>query len=193
MSTSAAPAGDLRPPVTGADHQRGSSAAAVTLVEYGDYQCPHCAHAHPIVQEMRRRMGERLRVVYRHFPLADMHPQAEHAAEAAESVGAHGGADAFWAMHDRLYVHAQDSRAALSDRELLRHAAAVGVDPTLVARDLEEGVHEARVRAGFMSGVRSGVTGTPTFFVNGARLDVRWTDPDAFLAALGWEAALGAP
>ena len=131
-----------------------------------------------------------LAFVFRNFPLTEIHPWELHAAEAAESVAAHGGDAAFWAMHDAIFEHPQDSATALSDQHLAEYAAAVGVDGALVAHDLKHGVHESRVRVDFMGGVRSGVNGTPTFFINGARFDCDWTDADAFARALEDAAAV---
>jgi protein-disulfide isomerase len=157
-------AGRLTPPVGPEDNVRGGDDAPVTLVEYGDYECPHCARAHPIVERVRRRLGDRLRFVFRDFPLGEMHPHAVHAAEAAAEAAAQGR---FWEMHDTLFKN-QD---ALDDRALVRHAESLGLDGPGMARALAEGTHEERVRAEFMSGVRSGVNGTPTFFINGRRHD----------------------
>src|SRR5437762_12599119 len=106
----------LSPPVSERDHVTGPAAAPVTLVEYGDYECPYCGAAHPIVKEVRRRLGKELRFAFRHFPLTRIHPHAERAAEAAEAAAAQGR---FWQMHDQLYEH-QD---ALEDEDLLVHAA----------------------------------------------------------------------
>ena len=174
----------LRIPVGESDHAQGPADAPVTLVEYGDFQCPHCARAHPVVQEIQRRLGDRLRFVFRHFPLTEIHPQAQHAAQAAESAGAQLGDEGFWRMHDAIFEHQQDSRTALSDRHLARYAAEVGVDAEALLRDLASDAHVERIQADFSGGVRSGVNGTPTFFVNGARFDGDWTDVDAFAAAL---------
>jgi protein-disulfide isomerase len=149
-------------------------------VEYGDYECPHCGRAHPIVKRFHRALGTSLRFVFRNFPLREMHPHAEQAAEAAESVGARGGEAKFWTMHDLLFEH-QD---ALEETDLLGYAAAAGADPQGVADDLALRVYEPRVRADFRSGTRSGVNGTPTFFVNGRRYDGDWADATAFAAAL---------
>jgi len=146
------------------DHIRGPVTAPITLLEYGDYECPYCGAAHPIVQEVRRRMGKRLCFVYRHFPLTNVHPHAELAAEAAEGAGAQGR---FWEMHDRLFEH-QD---ALSDEALVAHADALGLDVERFARELAAGAHAPKVRQDFMSGVRSGVNGTPCFYINGVRYD----------------------
>jgi protein-disulfide isomerase len=191
-TTSTAPSshavgGRLRPDVTGRDHSQGPVNAPVTLVEYGDYQCPYCCQAHPLVKALQQRLGDAgspFRFVFRNFPLTEIHPWALHAAEAAESVAAHGGDAAFWAMHDTIFANQRDSVSALSDQKLAEYAETVGVDAVLVARDLKHGVHEARVRVDFMGGVRSGVNGTPTFFINGARFDGDWTDADAFARAL---------
>jgi len=185
--------GRLRPDVTDRDHSRGPVDAAVTLVEYGDYQCPYCRQAHPLVKVLQRRLGDvgsPFRFVFRNFPLIEIHPRALHAAEAAESVAAHGGEVAFWAMHDAIFEHQRDSAIALSDQHLAKYAAVAGVDETLVARDLKNGVHEPRVQEDFLGGVRSGVNGTPTFFINGARFDGDWTDADAFARALEDAAAV---
>ena len=174
----------LRPPVGADDHVQGAAAAPVTLVEYGDFECPHCAVAHPVVQELQRRLGDQLRFVYRHFPLTEIHPHALHAAEAAESVAAQQGEPGFWTMHDTIFEHQQDSRTALSDRHLARYALEAGADAAAVERDLERDAYADRVQHDFMSGVRSGVNGTPTFFINGARFEGNWTDPDLFEAAV---------
>ena len=179
-------AATLAPSVGSGDHAQGPADAPVTLVEYGDYQCPYCGQAYPVVRALQRRLGDRLRFVFRNFPLGEIHSHALHAAEAAESVGAHGGETAFWAMHDALYQH----QHALDDAHLARYAQDAGADPATVAQDITAGAHEARVHADFMGGVRSGVNGTPTFFVDGVRYDGDWTDVDAFAAALA--AALAA-
>src|SRR6476661_8456817 len=170
--------GILTPEVTaGRDHVQGSSSAPVTLVEYGDYQCPYCGMAYPIVKSLQRALGKQLRFVFRNFPLSDSHPYAQHAAEAAEAAGAQGK---FWEMHDALY----ENQEALDDRDLISYGERIGVDTDQLARDLEDGAYEARVREDFRSGVRSGVNGTPTFFVNGRRYDGGWNDPAQFLRAL---------
>ncbi len=151
-------------PVSERDHVRGSASALVTLVEYGDYECPHCGAAYPVVEELLGQLGDDLRFVFRHFPLTQVHPHAEPAAEAAEAAGAQG---MFWEMHDTLYAH-QD---ALDDESLVRYATAIGIDPQLFVRDLEARTFANRVREDFLSGVRSGVNGTPTFFIEGVRYD----------------------
>jgi len=163
-------------PVGPRDHAQGSVDAPVTLVEYGDYECPHCGRAYPIVKEVQRRLGSKLRFVFRNFPLSESHPHAEHAAEAAEGAAAQGR---FWEMHDALFEHQQ----ALDDRHLVGHAAALGLDVSRFETELRGHAHKSRVREDFMSGVRSGVNGTPTFFINGVRFDDSW-DPDTLTEAL---------
>ena len=179
-----ADAATLKPPVGETDHRVGRLDAPITLVEYGDYQCPHCARAHPRVTTLQQRFGDRLAFVFRNFPLAESHPEAYHAAEAAESVGAHAGSDAFWTMHDLLFEHQQDDEDALDDARLTRYAEAAGAGAELVQEDLDDGVYAERVREDFMSGVRSGVNGTPTFFINGTRDDGDWATVEVFAAAI---------
>ncbi|MCU0625935.1 MAG: DsbA family protein [Gemmatimonadaceae bacterium] len=173
-------------PVSARDHALGPADAPVTLVKYGDYECPHCARAHPVVRQLRAHLGDRLRFVFRNFPLTEIHRHAEHAAEAAEAVAALAGEDAFWAMHDRIYEHQGEG---LGDHALAAHAAALGVDGDAVLREIRGETHLPRIREDFMSGVRSGVNGTPTFYVNGARFDDDWSDVHAFARALEAAAA----
>lgn len=173
---------NLTVPVGEGDHSIGPDDAPVTLVEYGDFECPHCRAAHPIVKSVIERMGDRLRFVYRHFPITSTHPHAQHAAEAAEAAGAQGQ---FWAMHDLIF----ENQEALEDDDLISYAEKIGIDASRVATELAEGTHEDKVRNDFRSGVRSGVNGTPTFFINGARFDGSWHDEDGFVKAL--EAAAG--
>jgi protein-disulfide isomerase len=118
----------------------------------------------PVVKELRRQAGAIMRFVYRHFPLTSSHPHAEIAAESAEAAGMQG---AFWPMHDTLFAN----QTALAPRDLVGYAAALGLDAARVATELEQRVYEPNVREDFMSGVRSGVSGTPTFFINGVRYD----------------------
>jgi len=180
--------GVLRQPVTASDHIAGPANAPVTLVEYGDFQCPHCFRAHPIVVKLQARLGEKLRFVFRNFPIAELHPNAVEAAEAAESVAAHVGPDAYWRMHHAIFEHQQDSPDALDRPHLLEYAAAAGANPSDVEADLESRRFEERVATDFSTGVRSGVNGTPTFFINGERFDGNWTSPSEFREAL--EAAI---
>lgn len=172
-------AATLTPPVGESDHAEGLAGASVTLVEYGDYQCPYCGSAYPIVKKLQSAMGSDLRFVFRNFPLKEAHPQALHAAIAAEAVGLRDEA-AFWKMHDTLYEH----QRALDDSHLFQYAKALGVPSDEVAAAFEGGKAMDRVRADFRSGIKSGVNGTPTFYVNGVRFDEDWTDVAAFLSVL---------
>jgi protein-disulfide isomerase len=166
----------LTPPVGARDHAQGPADAPVTLVEYGDYECPHCGRAYPMVKAVQRSMGNDLRFVFRNFPLTKSHEHAERAAEMAEAAGHEGK---FWQMHDLLFEH-QD---ALEDEHLIAYAASLGIDPAWAAAALVQGLFRERVREDFASGVKSGVNGTPTFFINGARYD-GLLHPTALLEAL---------
>jgi protein-disulfide isomerase len=163
------------------DHVQGPAEAPVTLVEYGDYECPYCGAAYPIVKEVQARLGDRLRFVFRNFPITTSHPHAERAAEAAEAAAAQ---DRFWEMHDLLY----ENQRRLRDEDLRAYAEKLGLDVESFDRELAEHVHADRVREDFMAGVRSGVNGTPTFFINGARHDESY-DIETMLAALERAAA----
>jgi protein-disulfide isomerase len=167
----------LTPAVSERDHAAGDANAPVTLVEYGDYECPHCGHAHPIVKSIQHRLGKKLRFVFRNFPLAESHPHARHAAEAAEAAAAQGK---FWQMHDAIY----ENQMQLEDEELIATARNLKLDAQAIARALDDGTYTARVREDFRSGIRSGVNGTPTFFINGERYDGAWADEDSFVHAL---------
>jgi protein-disulfide isomerase len=146
------------------DHIQGSGDAAVTLLEYGDYECPFCGAAYPIVKEVQSRMGDRLRFVFRNFPITTSHPHAERAAEAAEAAASQGK---FWEMHDLLY----ENQKRLDDTDLHGYAQQLGLDVGAFDQDLAGHALAERVREDFMSGVRSGVNGTPTFYINGLRHD----------------------
>ncbi|MBE2320291.1 Na+/H+ antiporter NhaA [Solirubrobacter sp. CPCC 204708] len=165
-----------RPVDPAVDHIRGPVDAPLELVEYGDFECPFCGRATGAVEELRERLGDRLRYVFRHLPLPDVHPHAELAAEAAEAAAEQG---AFWELHDRLFAH-QDQ---LSPTDLVDHAQVLGLDVERFARTLGSGEHAARVREDVASAEASGAEGTPTFFVNGRRLIGRY-DADALEAAL---------
>jgi protein-disulfide isomerase len=158
------------------DHVEGKEDAAVTLVEYGDYECPYCGAAYPIIKEVQARMGERLRFVFRNFPITTSHPHADRAAEAAEAADTQGK---FWPMHDLLY----ENQRRLRDPDLRAYAETLGLDLERFDRELAERVHADRVHEDFMSGVRSGVNGTPTFFINGVRHDDSY-EVEPLLAAL---------
>ncbi|HTI04324.1 MAG TPA: thioredoxin domain-containing protein [Gemmatimonadales bacterium] len=172
----------LTPPVGARDHTYGPAGARVTLVEYGDFECPHCGAAHPIIKQIQSSLGRDVRVAFRHFPMTKSHPHAQHAAEIAEAAAQQGK---FWAMHDLLFAH-QD---ALADQDLVGYAETLGIDPALAVSVLADGRFQRRVRDDFASGVRSGVNGTPTFFINGERYDENVSD---LLASL-MEATIDVP
>jgi protein-disulfide isomerase len=174
MQQSAAPR--LTMPVSTRDHILGPTTAPVTLVEYGDYECPYCGQAHHVIKQLQRLLGRQLRFVFRHFPLTMAHPHAQHAAEAAEAAGGQGK---FWEMHYVLFEH----QHALDDGALVQYAAGLGLDLHRFTGELASHIHAARVREDFMSGVRSGVNGTPTFFINGMRHDGMF-DFDTLLSAI---------
>jgi protein-disulfide isomerase len=158
------------------DHIQGPADAAATLVQYGDYECPYCGVAYPIIKEVQSRMGDRLRFVFRNFPISTSHPHAEQAAEAAEGAGAQGK---FWEMHDLLY----ENQRHLTDPDLHTYAERLELDVQRFDQELSDHVYEARVHEDFMSGVRSGVNGTPTFYVNRARHDAPY-DAETLISAL---------
>lgn len=175
MQASAAQA-RLAVPVGSTDHADGRPDAAVTLVEYGDYECPHCGAAHPIVKRIREILAGRLRFAYRHFPLSEIHPHAFLAAEAAEAAGAQGQ---FWEMHDMLF----ENQDALVHQDLLEYASDLGLDVRRFADEIRSGTFAEKIRKDFLGGVRSGVNGTPAFFINGVRHDGPW-DGNSLLDAI---------
>lgn len=162
--------------ITRYDHIRGSVSAPVKLVEYGDFECPYCAQAHFVIQAIAQQMGDQLCFVFRHFPLVNIHPDAEHAAESSEAAGVQGR---FWDMHDLLF----ENQDALADEDLVGYAAELRLDTRRFADELISGVHHAHIREDFTSGVRSEVNGTPSFFINGVRYDGSF-GIDAFMEAL---------
>ncbi|AWH25989.1 thioredoxin domain-containing protein [Stenotrophomonas sp. YAU14D1_LEIMI4_1] len=165
----------LHVPVSASDHASGPADAAVTLVEYGDYQCPYCGQAYPIVKALQQALGDSLRLVFRNFPLSEMHPDALNAARLAEAAADAGH---FWSAHDLLY----ERQGALAPHDLQRYGELLQLPPERVRAALA-GADDARIEADFMGGVRSGVNGTPCFFINGVRHDDSW-DYDTLLQAL---------
>jgi protein-disulfide isomerase len=149
----------IPPVVPSRDHVRGALDGRVTLVEYGDFQCPYCGDAYPVVHALLEEYSW-LRFVWRHMPLVDLHPRSEAAAQASEAAAAQGK---FWEMHDRLFEH-QD---ALSDDELVEHAAALGLDTERFERELREGVHAEHVAEDLQGGMAGGIPSTPGFFIDG--------------------------
>ena len=154
----------LSPPVTASDHAQGDAGAKCTLVEYGDYQCSYCGQAAPVVKRLQEHFGADLRFVFRHFPLSEIHPQAEHAAEAAEFAASNGK---FWEMHDQLFRN----QATLDDASLLQFAGHLCLSEDELREALHAKTYQPWVKADFLGGVHSGVNGTPTFFLNGRRHD----------------------
>lgn len=147
------------------DHILGQESAPVTLLEYGDFECPACAQAHPAVVILRAHFGRHLRFVYRHYPQREAHPHAELAAEASEAAGAQRK---FWAFHDMLFGNPQHLQA----KHLAGYASLVGLDMARYQFEMKDRVYLQRVQEHVQSGRRLGLRGTPAFYVNGAYTDV---------------------
>jgi protein-disulfide isomerase len=175
----------LTPPVSQRDHVLGPADARVTLVEYGDYECPHCGALHPVIEAARKAFGGNLRFVFRHFPLRSSHPHALAAAKAAEAAGEQGR---FWEMHHRLY----QQQTQLEDEDLLGHARAIGLDVARFERELAARTHEVRIREDLASVTQSGAKGTPSLFING-ELYQGSLDRDDVFAALAQAAVAAIP
>jgi protein-disulfide isomerase len=154
----------LAVPVNERDHIRGPATASVTLVEYGDYECPYCGEAYAVVKQLQQEMGDHVQFVFRNFPLPEAHPHAEQAAEAAEAAADQGK---FWEMHDYLFEH----QSTLDEEHLGEYARILSLSDEEFERDLEMGAERGRVRDDAIGGLESGVEGTPTFFINGVRYD----------------------
>jgi protein-disulfide isomerase len=151
-------------PITETDHIRGDASAPITLLVYGEFECPHCGRAHHVIQEILDEMAGEVRFVFRHFARDDVHPFSQRSAEAAEAAGAQGR---FWEMHDFLFAHQHD----LEFSDLVEHASALGLDVERFMSDLTDRVHRPRVKVDLYSGLAQGVTSTPTFFINGQRYE----------------------
>ncbi len=149
------------------DHILGPDTAPITLVEYGDYECPYCGQAYPIIKQIQDYFGDNIRFVFRNFPLSQVHPHAQRAAEAAEEAA---DQNKFWNMHDYLYEHQQ----ALDDKHLEKYAKIVELDLARFDKDMKNHVHVPKIREDFLSGIQSGVNGTPSFYINGTRYDGSW-------------------
>src|SRR5260370_11802551 len=159
------------------DHVEGDPKAVLTLVEYGDYQCPFCGAAYPEVKKVQKELGSKLRFVFRNFPLTNIHEFAMTAAETAEAASVQGK---FWEMHDFLYEH----QATLGDHSVaLGYAKKLGLDTQRFEREIAQHVQEKRIKDDFMGGVRSGVNGTPTFYVNDVNHNAP-VKPDPLLESL---------
>jgi protein-disulfide isomerase len=167
----------LTPPVSEHDHAQGAAGAPLTLVEYGDYQCPYCGAAYPAIKRLQKEVGKKLRFVFRNFPLTQSHPYALIAAAAAEAAALQGK---FWEMHDLIY----ENQAYLEPEILPALAEKLGLDVMKFATDIKsEGVAH-RIKEDRKSGIVSGVNGTPSFYINGFKHD-GMPDYDSLLAALG--------
>jgi protein-disulfide isomerase len=166
----------LANPVSAADHVQGAADAKVTLLEYGDYQCPYCGAAYPVIKAVQKRLGAKMRFVFRNFPLNQAHPYAELAAESAEAAGAQGK---FWEMHDALY----ENQAQLGEPLIEALVKRLKLDANQFETDMETRKYQSHVKRDFMGGVRSGVNGTPGLFINGERYDESW-DEESLSAAL---------
>ena len=175
-SNSRADEGVLTIPINERDHTQGTFDAPLTLVEYGDFECPASREVYPVIRTVQQALRGRLCFAFRHFPLTNVHAHSEHAAEAAEASAEQGH---FWEMHDILFEH----QGALEDGDLTRYALELGLDALRLTREVMAMTYASRVREDFMGGVRSGVNGTPAFFMNGMRYDGP-RDPDAMIAAL---------
>jgi diadenylate cyclase len=163
-------------PVGTRDHARGPEDAPVTLVKYGDYECPYCREAHPVLKELQARVGEQVRFIFRHFPLDSVHPRARRAAQAAEAAASQGR---FWEMHDLLY----ERQGELGEVDLMRYAAELGLDLRRFEEDLSNDHQAWRIEEDRLGGTRAGVRGTPAFFVNGVRY-AGTVDLDGLLVAV---------
>jgi protein-disulfide isomerase len=157
----------LKPAANARDHVQGAEHAPIELVEYGDYQCPHCGRAYPLIKNIQARLGKKLKFIFRNFPLADAHPNAMHAAIAAEAAGVQ---EKFWEMHDIIF----ENQEHLGDSHLVKYAAHIGADVEKFKSDFEKPEISERVGSDFESGIRSGVNGTPSFFINGQKYDGDW-------------------
>ena len=166
----------LAVPVSERDHSQGLATAPVTLVQYGDYECPYTRQSTWVVQAIQQQLGDQLRFVDRNFPLTEIHPHALHAAFAAEAAAAQGK---FWQLHDYIFHH----QLTLADADLAKFAEAVGLDMQQYARDMTEQRATTRIEEDVEGGLRSGVQGTPTFFINGVIYRDSW-EHDPLLAAL---------
>src|SRR5712671_5417569 len=175
-SANTIPSSKLGLPVAKRDHVQGPIDAPMSLLEYGDYQCPYCGEAYPIIKAVQERLGDKLCFAFRNFPLVNSHPYAEHAAEVAEAAAAQ---DQFWPMHDLLF----ENQDALNDESLAEYAGTLGLDARRLMAEVLASAHAARIRDDLRSGTRGGVNGTPAFFVNGLRYE---GEPDvaALVAAL---------
>jgi len=159
----------LIPVVNSNDHVAGNSLATIELVEYGDYECPYCGRAYPLVKDIQQKLGSELKFVFRNFPLSKIHPHAFQAAIATEAAALQ---NKFWEMHDRVF----ENQKILDDENIFLLAMSIGLDPELFKNDIEKKSLKEKVEKDFDSGIRSGVNRTPTFFINGEKYHYDWED-----------------
>ncbi len=152
----------LKNPVSNDDHVQGGKNASITLVEYGDYECPYCGQAYPIIKQIQKHYGSKLRFVFRNFPLTEIHPLARLAAQTAEFAGSEGK---FWEMHDLIY----ENQSNLNVELLVSLTESLDLSPEKLKKSLEDQTFDPKIQSDFIGGVKSGVNGTPTFYINGAR------------------------
>jgi protein-disulfide isomerase len=161
----------LKPAVSSHDHMQGGNDAPIELVEYGDYECPHCGRAYPILKEVQRKLKNSLKFVFRNFPLSEMHPDAFNAAVATEAAAVQGK---FWEMHDIVFENQEN----LSPTDLLAYAKQIGLDINQFKTDINKEAISAKVENDFESGILSGVNGTPSFYINGIKYNGSWEEAD---------------
>ncbi|HET6999330.1 MAG TPA: DsbA family protein [Solirubrobacterales bacterium] len=152
----------LTPPLEEIDHLRGELERPLQLLMFGDFQCPFCLGAQSVLRRVHDRLGDRLVFAFRHLPIGERHPLAPLAAEASEAAAAQGK---FWEYHDALF----QIQPKLSRETMLEAAAELGLDTERMTAEIDSGVHRPRIERDIASAEQSGATGTPTFFVNGAR------------------------
>lgn len=157
----------LKPAVNSNDHMDGDINSPLELVEYGDYECPYCGRAYPIIKVIQEKLGPRLRFIFRNFPLSKSHPHAFTAAVAAEAAGRQGK---FWEMHDIIF----ENQRSLEDASIIRYAESIDLDMKRFEHDIQQKANIDKVHNDFESGMRSGVNRTPTFFINGKKYDGDW-------------------
>lgn len=164
----------LKPAVSATDHIQGSTKAPLEIVEYGDYQCPYCGAAYPVIKEIQEKFGNQIKFVFRNFPLSEIHEHANAAALAAEAANLQGK---FWEMHDIIYEH----QNRLDGEHLLAMAKKIGLNENQFQHDIQSGALQQRIDADLESGMRSGVNGTPSFYINGNKFDGGAEDLESML------------
>lgn len=162
---------NLKIAVNSKDHIQGNAAAQIELVEYGDYQCPHCGHAYPIIKAIQEKLGDNVKFIFRNFPLQEMHPNAVNAAVATEAASMQGK---FWEMHDIIF----ENQHHLGDNHIKAYAEKIGLDVPKFENDFTEEALLQKVEEDFESGIRSGVNGTPCFFINGIKYQGSWEEDE---------------